>query len=302
MPFNTKQNAAILALFGVIAKETYGLDREALHATEFVPMQTGVAPFAGSFSYKVISDVGMAKFVADYADDLPPVGRFLKIESAGIRTLAISYAYSNVELEQYLTAGIDVSRDDAVSARHYIDKKVDEVILIGDADQGLSGLFNNPNVTVVASPNNAAGTSTKIKNKDLSEIVKTVQAMVDGAYALNKGTIILDSIIWDHEAYAYLSTTPVSAQNSTSILNYLKEIFREQGIVNWNESRKLDEIGGGRAVLYKKAPTIVSYILPIQFKQEEAQPHALHYKVPCYARVGGTIIKNIKGIVYCDGV
>jgi len=302
MPFNTKQNAAILALFGVIAKETYGLDREALHATEFVPMQTGVAPFAGSFSYKVISDVGMAKFVADYADDLPPVGRFLKIESAGIRTLAISYAYSNVELEQYLTAGIDVSRDDAVSARHYIDKKVDEVILIGDADQGISGLFNNENVTVVASPNNAAGTSTKIKNKDLSEIVKTVQAMVDGAYNLNKGTITLDSIIWDHEAYAYLSTTPVSAQNSTSILNYLKEIFREQGIVNWNESRKLDEIGGGRAVLYKKAPTIVSYILPIPFKQEEAQPHALHYKVPCYARVGGTIIKNIKGIVYCDGV
>lgn len=302
MPFNTKQNAAILALFGVIAKETYGLEREALHATEFVPMQTGVAPFAGSFSYKVISDVGMAKFVADYADDLPPVGRFLKIESAGIRTLAISYAYSNVELEQYLTAGIDVSRDDAVSARHYIDKKVDEVILIGDADQGLSGLFNNENVTVVASPNNAAGTSTKIKNKDLSEIVKTVQAMVDGAYNLNKGTITLDSIIFDHEAYAYLSTTPVSAQNSTSILNYLKEIFREQGIVNWNESRKLDEIGGGRAVLYKKAPTIVSYILPIPFKQEEAQPHALHYKVPCYARVGGTIIKNIKGIVYCDGV
>jgi hypothetical protein len=302
MPFNTKQNAAILTLFGVIAKETYGLEREALHATEFVPMQTGVAPFAGSFSYKVISDVGMAKFVADYADDLPPVGRFLKIESAGIRTLAISYAYSNVELEQYLTAGIDVSRDDAVSARHYIDKKVDEVILIGDADQGLSGLFNNPNVTVVASPNNAAGTSTKINKKDLSEIVKTVQAMVDGAYALNKGTIVLDSIIWDHEAYAYLSTTPVSAQNSTSILNYLKEIFREQGIVNWNESRKLDEIGGGRAVLYKKAPTIVSYILPIPFKQEEAQAHALHYKVPCYARVGGTIIKNIKGIIYCDGV
>lgn len=302
MPFNTKQNAAILALFGVIAKETYGLEREALHATDFVPMQTGVAPFAGSFSYKVISDVGMAKFVADYADDLPPVGRFLKIESAGIRTLAISYAYSNVELEQYLTAGIDVSRDDAVSARHYIDKKVDEVILIGDAEQGLSGLFNNENVTVVASPANAAGTSTKIKDKDLSEIVKTVQAMVDGAYTLNKGTITLDSIIFDHEAYAYLSTTPVSAQNSTSILNYLKEIFREQGIVNWNESRKLDEIGGGRAVLYKKAPTIVSYILPIPFKQEEAQPHALHYKVPCYARVGGTIIKNIKGIVYCDGV
>ena len=305
MPFNAKQNAAILALFGVIASETYGLEREALHATEFVPMQTGIAPFAPSFAYKVISDVGMAKFVADYADDLPPVGRFLKVESVGIRTIAISYAYSNVELEQYLSIGVDVSRDDAISARHYIDTKVDEVILVGDDQQGLTGLFNNENVTVVASPNNAAGTSTKLKNKDLSEIVKTVQAMVDGAYGVNKGTIVLDSIIFSHEAYSYLSTTPVSANNSTSILNYLKEIFREQGIVNWNESRKLDDIGVGgvgRAVLYKKSPTILAFVLPIPFRQEEAQPHALHYKVPCYARIGGTVIKNPKGLVYCDGI
>lgn len=305
MPFSAQQNAAILALFGVIATETYGLEREALHATEFVPMQTGISPFAPSFAYKVLSEVGMAKFVADYADDLPPVGRFLKIESAGIRTIAISYAYSNVELEQYLSVGIDVSRDDAISARFYIDKKVDEVILVGDKSQDLTGLFNNENVTVVASAANAAGTSTKIKNKDLSEIVKTVQDMVDGAYAVHKGTIVLDSIIFSHEAYSHMSTTPVSANNSTSILNYLKEIFREQGIVNWNESRKLDDIGQdgvGRAVLYKKSPTILSYILPVPFRQEAPQAQALHYKVPCYARCGGTVIKNPKGLVYCDGV
>lgn len=305
MAFNAKQNAAILALFGVIANETYGLEREALHATEFVPMQSGVDEWVGSWGYKVVSEVGMAKFIADYADDLPPVGRFLTVKSVGIKTLAISYSYSEVELMQYLTAGVNVSRDDANSARHFIDKKVDEVILVGDAEQGVTGLFNNANVTAVSSPNNAGGTSTKIKDKTVDEVVATVQAMVDGAYAINKGTIVLDSIIFDHEAFSYIATTRVSANDGTTILEYLKKVFREEGIVNWAESRLLDDKGTGgtgRAVLYKKDASVLSYVLPIPFRQKEPQAHALHYKVPCYARVGGTVIKNLKGIIYCDGI
>lgn len=68
--------------------------------------------------------------------------------------------------------------------------------------------------------------------------------------------------------------------------------------MNWDESRKLT----GRAVAYKKAPSVLAYVLPEPFRQKEPQAHALHYKVPCYARIGGTVIKNLKGIVYADGV
>lgn len=305
MPFNAKQNAAILALFGVIANETYGLEREALHATELVPMQSGIDEWIGAWGYKVVSEVGMAKFIADYADDLPPVGRFLNVKSIGIKTIGISYSYSEVELMQYLMNGTNVSRDDATSARYFIDKKVDEVILVGDSDQDVTGLFNNENVTTVAVGSNAAGTSTKIKDKSLDEIVETVQAMIDGAYALNNGSIVLDTIVLPHSAFAYIATKRVSDNDGTSILDYLKKVFAAEGIVNWFENRMLDKLGTGstgRAVLYKKDPTILSYVLPIPFRQKEPQAHALHYKVPCYARVGGTVIKNLKGIVYADGV
>ena len=41
---------------------------------------------------------------------------------------------------------------------------------------------------------------------------------------------------------------------------------------------------------------------PEPFRQKNPQEQALHYKVPCYARIGGTVIKNLKGVVYCDGV
>lgn len=303
MAFNAKQNAAILALFGVIANETYGLEREALDATTFVPMQTGLSEWLSAWGYKTVSEVGMAKFVADYADDLPPIGRFLEVKSVGIKTLAVSYAYSNVELMQYLMQGVDVSRDDAETARRKIDEKVDSVILVGDKEQKVTGLFNNDNVTVVASSANAAGTSTKLEDKSVAEIIAQFRAVMKAGKGINKGTIKFDTAILPSDVYSYLETTDVSDSKDITILESLKSKFPD--IKNWYKSDLLDAIGGnktGRAVFYKKASSILSYVLPIPFKQEDPQACALHYKVPCYARVGGTVIKNLKGIVYCDGV
>lgn len=304
MAFNAKQNALIMNLFGVIASETYGLEREALHATEFIPAQGGVSEFLTTWGYKVVSEVGMAKFISDYADDLPPVSRLMKLETIGINTIGDAFSYSEFELQQWLTAGIDVSRDDAETARRKIDEKVDRVLLLGDSEQGVTGLFNNGNVTVVNAAAGAA-TTTTWKTKTVEEIVKDVNDAIDAAYTLNKGAITLDSVILPHDAFAYVATTRVSQYDSTTILDYLKKLFAAQGIVNWSESRLLDGAGASsvnRAVFYKKSASVVAYVLPVPFRMKEAQPHALHYKVPCYARIGGTVIKNLKGIVYVDGV
>lgn len=304
MAFTSTQQVKLANLFQQIAAETYGLEREALKATTFIPPQSGVNAWTTVWAYKTVAEVGVAKFISDYADDLPPVSRMLKIDSVGIRTIADSYGYSEFELQQWLTAGIDVSRDDADTARRKIDEKVDEVLLVGDDEQGVTGFFNNANVTIVTSEAGASG-ETAFSGKTVDEIVSTVQSWIDAAYDLNSGTIILDSVILPHAAYSYVATKRVSDYDGTPILNYLKTIFAAQGITNWDESRKLDGIGtdgADRAVLYKKAGNILSYVLPVPFRQKEAQEEALYYKVPCYARIGGTVIKNIKGIVYGDGV
>ncbi len=309
MAFTDKQKQSLSKLFSVISAETYGLEREALDATKFVPAQSGVAPWVTSWAYKVASEVGMAKFISDYADDLPPVSRLMELKSIGIKTIGDSYGYSEFELEQWLTAGIDVSRDDAETARRKIDEKVDEVILVGDSAQGVTGFFNNENVTVVASSAGAAGT-TPLKTKTVDEIVATVQSWIDAAYAMNRGAITLDSVILPHSAYSYLATKRVSDYDGQTILSYLKTLFAAQGIANWSESRKLDGMGGNdtagkatdRAVFYRKAASVVSYVLPVPFRQKDPQEHALHYMVPCYARIGGCVVKNPKGIIYADGV
>ena len=305
MNFNPAQKVAILAMFGVIANETYGLDRVALNATTFIPMQDGVQPWQSAWGYKVVSEVGMAAFIADYADDLPPVARFLTPKSVGIKTIGDSYAYSEFELQQWLATKVDLSRDDAETARRKIDEKVDDVLLIGDEGQGVTGLFNNENVTVVESSAGASG-QTDFENKTYKEIVAQFRAVFAAQKNLFKDKKVatkIDSVILPDDAFGYLETTNVSDSVDTSILDSLKAKFPQ--IVNWYRSELLEDAGAngtGRAVFYRKAKNVLSYVLPEPFRQKNPQEQALHYKVPCYARIGGTVIKNLKGVVYCDGV
>ena len=305
MNFNPTQKVAILAMFGVIANETYGLDRVALNATTFIPMQDGVQPWQSAWGYKVVSEVGMAAFIADYADDLPPVARFLTPKSVGIKTIGDSYAYSEFELQQWIATKVDLSRDDAETARRKIDEKVDDVLLMGDEGQGVTGLFNNENVTVVESSAGASG-QTDFENKTYKEIVAQFRAVFAAQKNLFKDKKVatkIDSVILPDDAFGYLETTNVSDSIDTSILDSLKAKFPQ--IVNWYRSELLENAGAnstGRAVFYRKAKNVLSYVLPEPFRQKNPQEQALHYKVPCYARIGGTVIKNLKGIVYCDGV
>ena len=305
MNFSPTQKAAILAMFGVIADETYGLDRVALNATTFIPLQDGVKSWQSAWGYKVVSEVGMAKFIADYADDLPPIARFLTPKSVGIKTIGDSYAYSEFELQQWLATKVDLSRDDADTARRKIDEKVDEVILVGDKDQDITGLFNNENVTVVES---TAGTSgkTDFENKTYNEIVAQFRAVMNAQKNLYKDKKVatkFDSVILPSNSMSFLETTFVSDNSQITMLDALKSMFKN--IVNWYDSEILEDIGSnstGRAVFYKKDKRVVSYVLPEPFRQKNPQEQALHYKVPCYARIGGTVIKNLKAVMYCDGV
>jgi len=305
MNFSPTQKVAILAMFGVIANETYGLDRVALNATTFIPMQDGVQPWQSAWGYKVVSEVGMAAFIADYADDLPPVARFLTPKSVGIKTIGDSYAYSEFELQQWLATKVDLSRDDAETARRKIDEKVDDVLLMGDEGQGVTGLFNNENVTVVESSAGASG-QTDFENKTYKEIVAQFRAVFAAQKNLFKDKKVatkIDSVILPDDAFGYLETTNVSDSIDTSILDSLKAKFPQ--IVNWYRSEMLEDAGAngtGRAVFYRKAKNVLSAVVPEPFRQKNPQEQALHYKVPCYARIGGTVIKNLKGIVYCDGV
>ena len=161
MIFQDSELNKLSRLFNQIINETYGLERESLDALSFIPPQAGIGQWLRTWTYKVLSEMGVAKLISDYAEDLPPVSRALELKTNDIREYGVSYGYSEFELMQWLTAGIDLSRDEAETARRKIDEKVDEVLFVGDKDANTTGFLNNANVPMVVVPTGAGGGSSR---------------------------------------------------------------------------------------------------------------------------------------------
>ena len=160
MIFQDSELNKLSRLFNQIINETYGLERESLDALSFIPPQAGIGQWLRTWTYKVLSEMGVAKLISDYAEDLPPVSRALELKTNDIREYGVSYGYSEFELMQWLTAGIDLSRDEAETARRKIDEKVDEVLFVGDKDANTTGFLNNANVPMVIVPTGASARTT----------------------------------------------------------------------------------------------------------------------------------------------
>jgi len=299
----------VTRMFNQIISETYDLPRANLEATSSVPMQPGVNASALTYTFKIFSEMGMAKIVEDGATDIPAIGRSFKLITAQLYTIADSYSYTTQELDAWSFMGENLSRDESDTARRKIDEKVDEVIFYGSEDYNLTGMVNHPNVPIVAAAATGTGSSTAWNKKTLAQITTDIQAMIDTGIANTAGTngkatIKMETIKIPHDAWVFLTTTFRSDAVSETYLDSLKKIFAAQGITTWEECIYLDDQNetkdDDRAMLYKKDKSILSYILPVPFRQLNPQYVALSAIVNCFARCGGTVFKRPTGAVYLD--
>lgn len=308
--FNDADMNSLRRLFNQIETQTYGLPRENLEAVTLVPSIGGISPWADSYTYKIVSEFGMAKIISDHARDLPPVSRAMALKTVTMATLGDSYEYTDMELEAWLHNGVNISRDDADTARRKIDELIDYLILFGSPEHGFTGFFNNVNVpTVVLSA--GAGGGIAWSGKTLDEKVKDLMDIYDAicantAGARGKATIKPDTVALPSSAYNNLLTTRLgNGDGMLTQLDYVKNVFKAKGITNWIESADGDTAGASgntRIVMYKKSPEYLGSIVPIPFRQKQPQEVGLGYIVNCYARSGGTVFKRPTTAAYADGV
>ena len=70
-----------------------------------------------------------------------------------------SYGYNYVELEHARMANVNLEARKALSARRGIDLKLNNIAWFGDAEHGILGFINNPNIANVTIPADGTGSS-----------------------------------------------------------------------------------------------------------------------------------------------
>ena len=113
-----------------VKAKTFEVKYIRLKATQLIPVSTEAGSGAETITYQVQDAVGVAKIIANYADDLPRVDVIGKEVSTPIRGIGDSFGYSIQDIRAAQFAGKPLVQRKANAARKAIDTLIDNLAWI----------------------------------------------------------------------------------------------------------------------------------------------------------------------------
>jgi hypothetical protein len=293
----------------VIKKKTYDTRFPELKATQLIPISTDAGPAAESITFRSYTEIGLAKIISAYADDLPRADIKGTEHTYPIRSLGSSYGFSIQEIRASQMMGKNLPQRKANAARMMIEQKINKIGWTGDTEGGLTGLINNTNVTRVAAPGDGASSATTFVSKTPAQILRDLNALVNGIVELTKGVEVPDTLLLPLAQFNYLSVTPYSTYSDKTIMAYFKETnLYIKDVISVLELKDagvgVSPLAAGEdiAIAYKRDIDKLSFELPIPFEQMAPQERNLEQIVNCHARSGGVIIYYPLSVAILEGI
>ena len=261
-----------------------------MNAFRIFPVQTEVAPGAATAIQRIYDSTGMAKVISNYADDLPRADAVGKEVVSKVVTVGDSYGYNTMEIEHAQFAGVNLSMYKAQAARRAVDLKINQMAWFGDADHGVTGFIDNPNLTAVTLAADGTGSSTKFTDKTPDQIIRDITKLITAINVATNNVENPNMVLLPTEAFDHIVMTPRSQYSDLTILEFLR---RSHPDVRFEKVGELDGAGTAGADLMiagRFDPDVVRLEIPERFRQLPVEKRNLEYVVDCIARVIGVTV------------
>lgn len=275
-----------------------------------VPVDTTGPEWVKSVTYFSLDGVGTADWINAASDDVPKAELTRGRMETTVHEAGIGYGWSLSELGQAQLLGIDLNAQKGIAARRAAEEMTDRVAFLGDASKGLTGMVNNPDVTVQDAAATGTGSSTQWEDKTPGQIMGDVNALLTGVYTATATTVVSDTLLLPPTRMHYIGTTTVSDNRETTILEWLREnnvYTMETGQpLTIRAIRGLETVGDGgvaRAMAYRNSEEVVKLNMPMPFRFFPVwQTGPFRFDVPGMFRVGGVDFLLPKEAIYLDGI
>ena len=261
-----------------------------MNAFRIFPVQTEVAPGAATAIQRIYDSTGMAKVIANYADDLPRADAVGKEVVSKVVTVGDSYGYNTMEIEHAQFAGVNLSMYKAQAARRAVDLKINQMAWFGDSEQGVTGFIDNPNLTAVTLAADGTGSSPKFTDKTPDQIIRDITKLITAINVATNNVEDPNMVLLPTEAFDHIVMTPRSQYSDLTILEFLR---RSHPDVRFEKVGELDGAGTAGADLMiagRFDPDVVRLEIPERFRQLPVEKRNLEYVVDCIARVIGVTV------------
>lgn len=300
--FDANESMFFARQLEAIKAQTYDVKRANLNALQLMPVSTDVPEGATTITYRQYDTVGMAKVIANYANDLPRADVTGKEFTSNIRSIGNAFGYNTQEIRSAIFAGVNLPARKAMAATRAHQEKINALAFTGDADHGLPGLISNANVPEVTLAADGTGSSKTFASKTADKIVRDVNSLINKIISQSKGVHRATEVWMPVEQYALIATTQNSTASDTTILQFLQQVHPG---VTFRQVVELDGAGASgadRMYAIENSRDNWAIEIPMMMKMYSPQQKGLEFEVPVESRFGGVIIEYPLALAFCDGV
>lgn len=281
--------------------QMYDVKYAKLEALELVSAKS-LSAATEMYTYRQFDARGIAKMTSNYANGSPRVDVEGKEYSSRVKSGRASYGYNMQELRASQQEGRNIDGMKAVMARRAINELTNKAALLGDAEHGLVGLFNQPNAQTYTVPADGTGASALWSAKTADLILRDMFGIVDQIPTVTKEVEQADRLLLPYGHLRLISSKRLGSVNDTTVLEFFK---MQRPSIEVRGALFLDTAGSGataRMVAYDSKRENVEFLLPIAFEQFAPQLQGMEYVVECHARLGGVVLRYPLTMAYGDGI
>lgn len=273
-----------------------------------LPISMEGDPLDTQITHRVYSRVGVAKMGGgDYATDFPSVDVYGQEVTVKIYPVKASYKYNKDEIARAAKANKPLESMRAMAARKAIEKKLNDIAMVGESVTGVTGLFNATGISTYTVPDGATG-KTNWETKTSDEILADMFGAPNQVISNTKGIEIPDTMAIPLSSYQLIEHKRLSTDSEKTVLNYFLENSKNIKRVEWfNELETLAPTNAAydsnkAMYCWKNDADHLVYDLNMPFRNEEVMIDGLEYVIPCRAKTAGVTVFYPLSIVKSYGI
>jgi len=273
-----------------VRKKTYDVKKIPLKARTVFPVNFEDHEGSTAITYRQYDTFGLAKIIANYADDLPIADVEGKEFTSPVKELGTSFTYSFKEIRAAKKTNKPLQQKKAGAARRAVAELENRLAFFGDSSSNLPGLLTNPNIPRVGVAANGSG-ETEWENKTATEILADLSACINTPSNLTGGTEDATDLMISNQKYNYIRNTYSDARGEYTILNvFLKNNPQIKNVFPMSELDGAGFNGTDVMVAFNRDIDKLEMAVPMEFLIHAPEKRGLSYKVPCEESFGGVIV------------
>lgn len=272
-----------------------------LNAFTVFPVQTDIPQGADVALLRTYDNVGSAKLITNYSDDLPRADVAAIETAVKVHHLGASYGYSLYEVRNAAFARKPLTALKGTAARQAIDIKLNDIAWNGDSKSNITG-FLGQKFNEYAPTADGANGSTALKDKTEEQIIKDFNDFLYKIPDVTNEVEQPNTVLLPPALYSFLATKRLSDSDRT-LLDFIQKSHPE--VTRWIRVGELKGAGkGGKDVMFAGnfTPEYVKFEIPDRFTQLPVQYRNLEYVVDCVASTAGVTVTMPAAFVKAVGI